>query len=207
MPFENSKIVWNWMVGIVGDRLILCRTFLATRTSSVQLCVIAYNDLISKLMVVTDCVYKQCNSQSEAVHTHNSAFSHVVCESSSHRRDLAGRLVDAASLVYDAINLSPWRSLPVKGNLKEHIPPLVRQVDWVNESPSVCLRDLLTCVKIVLKARCNMVCVGGGGQWTTVARAYIPETQWCYTFCLERTARCRQWMYDSTCRWLTVIVR
>ena len=58
-------------------------------------------------MVVTDCVYKQCNSQSDAVHTHNSAFSHVVCESSSHRRDLAGRLVDAASLVYDAINLSP----------------------------------------------------------------------------------------------------
>ena len=67
MPFENSKIVWNWMVGIVGDRLILCRTFLATRASSVQLYVIAYNDLISKLMVVTDCVYKQCNSQSEAV--------------------------------------------------------------------------------------------------------------------------------------------
>ena len=91
MAFENSKIVRNWMVGIVGDRLILCRTFLATRTSSVQLYVIAYNDLISKLMVVTDCVYKQCNSQSEAVHTHNSAFSLVVCESSSHRRDLAGR--------------------------------------------------------------------------------------------------------------------
>ena len=90
MPFENSKIVWNWMVGIVGDRLILCRTFLATRASSVQLYVIAYNDLISKLMVVTDCVYKHCNSQFEAVHTHNSAFSHVVCESSSHQRDLAG---------------------------------------------------------------------------------------------------------------------
>ena len=177
MPFENSKIVWNWMVGIVGDRLILCRTFLATRTSSVQLYVIAYNDLISKLMVVTDCVYKQCNSQSDAVHTHNSAFSHVVCESSSHRRDLAGRLVDAASLVYDAINLPPWRSLPVKGNLKEHIPA---QTGWLSEWKSVCLLAWFTDLREDSpESSLQYGMCGRSGQRTTVAHAYIPETPWC----------------------------
>ena len=53
----------------------------------------------------------------------------AVCGISS--RDLREfmALVDAANLLYDAIILSPRRSLPVKGNLKEHIPPLVRQVD------------------------------------------------------------------------------
>ena len=43
--------------GILGDRLILCRTFIATCTSPVQPRAISNNDLISKLMDVSDTVY------------------------------------------------------------------------------------------------------------------------------------------------------
>ena len=63
-------------------------------------------------------------------------------------------LVDAANLLYDAIILSPRRSLPVKGNLKEHIPPLVRQVDlvcllaWLTACLSACLTACLSVSKI-----------------------------------------------------------